>query len=210
MFKQLFFQGQLTARARMLAAAAGLAMLGALLLPLWQMTMISNQYPEGLRMWIYSYKLTGDLQEINTLNHYIGMQPLNDETFVELRVLPFSFGLGGLLCLLAAALRRRWFTTLVLAGGIVSGLGSMTILFYELYRYGHELDPKAAIDIAPFMPAPIGVNQLANFRVTTFFHLGSLLFIIAVVALLVALWISRPRVAGQAAAVAGPQAQIVK
>jgi hypothetical protein len=192
MLRRLIFQGQLTSMARMLAAAAGVAMLAAIFLPLWQMTMISNQYPEGLRMWIYSYKLSGDLQEINTLNHYIGMHPLDAEHFAELRILPYSFARGGLLCLLAAALRRRWATALVLAGGVVSGVGSMAILFYELYSYGHDLDPKAAIDIAPFMPAPIGVNKLANFHVTTVFHLGSILFMLAIVALALALWVSRP------------------
>lgn len=210
MLKQLLVQGQLTPKARLLAAAAGAAMLVAIFLPLWQMTMISNQYPEGLRMWIYSYKLTGDLQEINTLNHYIGMHPLDGEHFAELRILPYSFALGGLLCLLAALLRRRWLTTLVLAGGIVSGLGSMAILFYELYTYGHDLDAKAAIKIKPFMPPPIGTNQLANFHVTSFFHIGSILFIAAIVALIAALWISRPQVTGHKSQVAGPQIPVTR
>ena len=203
MLNQLLVSGQLTPKARLLAGAAGVAMLAAIFLPLWQMTMISNQYPEGLRMWIYSYKLGGDLQEINTLNHYIGMHPLDAEHFAELRILPYSFALGGLLCLLTAVLRRRWITTAVLAGGIVSGLGSMAILFYELYTYGHDLDAKAAIKIKPFMPPPIGTNQLANFHVTSYFHLGSLLFIGAIVALVIALWISRPRVVGHTSQVAG-------
>jgi hypothetical protein len=192
---QLLFKGQLTPKARMLAAAAGVGLLVAIFLPLWQMTMISNQYPEGLRMWIYSYKLEGDLQEINTLNHYIGMHPLDAEHFAELRILPISFALGGLLCLLAAAARRRTVTTLVLAGGLVSGLGTMVVLLYRLYNYGHNLDPRAPITVEPFMPPPLGVNQLANFRVTTFFHLGSVLFMLALVALVAALWISRPQAA---------------
>lgn len=191
MLRQFLFQGQLTPKARILVASAGVAMLAVIFLPLWQMTMISNQYPEGLRLWIYSYKLTGDLQEINTLNHYIGMHSLDAAHFAELRILPYSFALGGLLCLLAAALPRRWVTALVLAGGVVSGFGSMAILLYELYSYGHDLDSKAAIKIKPFMPPPIGTNQLANFHVTSYFHVGSLLFIVAIVALAAALWISR-------------------
>lgn len=197
MLSALFLKGDLTRNARIFAAAAGAALLLAVAFPLWQMTMISNQYPEGLRVWIYTYKLTGDLQEINTLNHYIGMHPLAEEYFPELRILPFSFALGGLLCLLAAALKHRWITTLVLVGGGVSGLVTMSVLIYRLYTYGHNLDPKAAIDIEPFMPPPIGINQLANFRVTTFFHLGSILFILALIGLLAALWVSRPAAAGR-------------
>jgi hypothetical protein len=210
MLKQLLFSGLLTPRARVLVAAAGVAMLAAIFFPLWQMTMVSNQYPEGLRMLIYTYKLSGDLQEINTLNHYIGMHPLDAEHFTELRVLPYSFGLGGLLCLLAAGLGRRLITTLVLAGGMVSGLGSMGLMLYELYNYGHNLDPKAAIDVPPFMPAPIGVNKLANFHVTTFFHLGSALFIAALVLLVVALWVSRPRAADRTSQLASPQLPVAR
>jgi hypothetical protein len=210
MFKQLLLAGRLTPKARILAVAAGIAMLGAIFLPLWQMTMISNQYPEGLRMWIYSYKLTGDLQEINTLNHYIGMHPLDPEHFAELRILPFSFGLGAALCVLAATLRRRWITSLVLGGGLVSGAGSMVILFYELYTYGHSLDPKAAIRIKPFMPPPIGTNQLANFHVTSFLHIGSVLFIAAIVALAVALWMSRPRAAKHTPPIAVTQIPVTR
>lgn len=193
MFRRFLIEGQLTPRARLVAVAAGLALLAAAVLPLWQMTLISNQYPEGLRMRIYTYKLTGDLQEINTLNRYIGMRPLDAAAFPELRVLPLIFGAGGLLCLLAAALRRRAITSLVLAGGLLAGLLSMGILLFELYRYGHALDPRAPIDIAPFMPPPLGTSKLANFHVTTFLHLGSLLFILGLGGLVGALWISRGR-----------------
>jgi copper chaperone NosL len=208
MIKRLLFEGQLTPKARILVAVAGVAMMLAIFLPLWQMTMISNQYPEGLRMWIYSYKLAGDLQEINTLNHYIGMHELDAAHFAEMRVLPWSFGLGALLCLLAALVQRRWVTTTVLAGGIFSGLGSMAILLYELYQYGHDLDSKAPIDIDPFMPPPLGANQLANFHVTAFFHVGSILFILAIALLVVALWISRPQPADSRSPVAEARARV--
>lgn len=138
------------------------------------------------------------------------IKPIDAEYFAELRALPWSFGLGALLCLLAALARRRWLTTAVLAGGIVSGLGSMAILFYELYRYGHELSPKAAIKIPPFMPPPIGGNQLANFHVTTFFHLGSLLFTLAIALLVAALWISRLQQADRKSPVAGAQIPVTR
>lgn len=195
MITQFFLKGRLTQKARMLTAVAGVVLIIAIFLPLWQMTMISNQYPEGLRLWIYSYRLEGDLQEINTLNRYIGMHPLDEQYFPELRILPLSFALGGALCLLAAALGRRLITTLVLLGGLVSGLGTMGILLYRLYNYGHNLDPRAPIEIDPFTPPPVGINQLANFQVTTFFHLGTACFVLALIALVVALWISRAQVA---------------
>jgi copper chaperone NosL len=197
MIKRWFFKGELTRTSQAFAAAAALCMVGAIFLPLWRMTMISNQYPDGLIMSIYSSKIQGDLQEINILNHYIGMHPLDAEHFVELRVLPYIFGLGALACLAAALLRQRIFTTLALLGGIGAGLGSMGVLFYELYRYGHDLDPRAPIDVEPFMPPPMGSSQLANFHVTTILHAGSILFILALIGLMAALWLSRPRPAAE-------------
>jgi copper chaperone NosL len=193
MIKRWLFKGELTRTSQALAIGAALCMVGAIFLPLWRMTMISNQYPDGLIMWIYSSKIQGDLQEINILNHYIGMHPLDANHFVELRVLPYVFGLGALACLAAALLRRRLFTTLALLGGIAAGLGSMSVLFYELYNYGHDLDPRAPIDVDPFMPPPMGSSQLANFHVTTILHAGSILFILALLGLMAALWLSRPR-----------------
>ena len=35
------------------------------------------------------------------------------------------------------------------------------------------------------MPPPIGFNKIANFHVTSFFHLGAALFMAAIVALVV-------------------------
>jgi hypothetical protein len=105
---------------------------------------------------------------------------------------------------LAALWPRRWLTTLVLFGGGLSGLVTMSILIYRLYTYGHNLSPRAPIKIPPFMPPPIGVNQLANFQVTTYFHAGSVLFLASLVALGVALWISRSYQAPNSRTVARP------
>lgn len=192
LLEKLLFHGPLSREARGIVAAAGLMLFFVLTLPLWQMTMVSREYPEGLRVWIYPNRLEGDLQEVNALNHYVGMGALDAVYFPELQILPISFAIGGLMCLLAATLRYRWVTTEVLLGGGLAGATAMGILIYRLYTYGHQLDPQAPGEIAPFMPPPIGVNQLDDVRVTTFFHLGSFVFVLALLGLMWALWISRP------------------
>lgn len=190
--EKLLFYGKLNRTARIVLVAAGLAFVMAIALPLWQMTMISNQFPEGLRVRIYPYKLEGDLQEINTLNHYVGMAALDAEFFPELGLLPVIFAIGGALTLLTAALGYRWLATQVLLGGGTASTLASSILIYRLYTYGHNLDPKAPIDIDPFMPPPLGVNQLANFHVTTFFHVGTVVFALGLLGIVAALWVSRP------------------
>ena len=89
-------------RLLMLAAAACLVL--TFFLPLWNLTMFAPQYPDGLRLDIYSHALRGgnggqDINEINVLNHYIGMRDLAAEDFTEFKWMPFVIGAIGLLIL---------------------------------------------------------------------------------------------------------------
>jgi hypothetical protein len=44
-----------------------------------------------------------------------------------------------------------------------AGLFGFGRLAYKLYTFGHNLDPRAPIDVAPFMPVMWGQKQIANF-----------------------------------------------
>ena len=77
-----FFETPIDIRSRILILAAALLLVPTYFFPLWNMTLYSNQFPDGLSLNIYSSKLEGgktayrdDLKEINSLNHYIGMRP---------------------------------------------------------------------------------------------------------------------------------------
>ena len=137
----------LAARLMLLVAAA--LLVATYFFPLWNLTMFAPQYPEGLRLDIYSYTLVGgnngqDVKEINVLNHYIGMQDLVNESFTEFKWMPFVIGALGLLVLRATA------------HGTVVALVDVTMLFvyfggfslwsfgYKLYRYGHDLSPETS------------------------------------------------------------------
>src|SRR5262245_63577747 len=85
-------------RARLAVLGAGLLLMAAPFFPLWKITMFANQFPEGLRLSIFSYKLVGgnggaDLQGINILNHYIGMREIQAVDFVEMKFIPFELGM---------------------------------------------------------------------------------------------------------------------
>src|SRR5450756_1081290 len=72
-----FLEQPLGMAPRVLLLIATLLLVFTYVFPLWQLTMFAPQYPEGLRMDIYSYRLEGgnkgqDVKEINILNHYIG------------------------------------------------------------------------------------------------------------------------------------------
>mgnify|MGYP001218686980 CR=1 FL=1 len=163
--------GGLGTGARIAVAVAALALLAVLVLPLWRIDLEAPQYPEGLGMEIRVNTIVGvkpnDLNNINNLNHYIGMKVIRPEDFPELRFMPLLVaGLSGMGLVVAATGRRRllyvWVALLVLCA--VAGLAD----FYRWsYDYGHNLDHERAIIKVPgmtYQPPLIGSKQLLNFR----------------------------------------------
>jgi hypothetical protein len=147
---------------------------------LWRLRFLAPQYPKGLELQVYSYTIAGgnqghDLNEINTLNHYVGMRKLDPAAFADLDFIPFAIGALVLLTLRVAAIGdvRSLLDLAVLTGYF--GLFSLGRFVYTLYGYGHHLDPTAPIRMEGFMPPVIGTRQIANFSVSSFPGLGTLL-----------------------------------
>jgi copper chaperone NosL len=173
----------------LLQVGAAACVAAAIFLPLWGMTLVSVQYPEGLRMHVYPMRITGDITEINMLNHYIGMAQISNAFFVELKVIPLLFAAIGVACLAAAFMRRVWMDALPLVMMAATALYGFVSMYRRLYQFGHDLDPKAAIDIAPFTPPMFGTNTLAQFATHSYFSWGTFLPLIGGVLAAVALWL---------------------
>ena len=191
-----FLRRPLNLGSRLLLLAAAGALVAAVFLPLWQIHLVAPQYREGLSLHIYAYQLVGgnggqDLHEINVLNHYIGMKPLSQADFIEMKWIPFALGIFALLALRAAAIGR--IISLVDLGVVFTyfGLFSIGTFMYRLYRYGHDLDPKAPMTIEPFTPTWIGSQQIANFVQTSLPQSGALLIGLFPLLLIAAIWLSR-------------------
>jgi len=164
---------------RVLLFSASALMVLAIFLPLWGMTLVSVQYPEGLRLLVYPTHIRGDITEINLLNHYIGMAEISNDYFVELKVIPALFLAAAAACHVAALIRRRWATLLplaVMAGAAAYGFWSMTT---RLHDYGTNLDPTAAMKIEPFTPPMFGENVIAQFGTYSYFSWGTFLPMVA-------------------------------
>ena len=180
-------------RPRGFLVLAFLFLIPSYLFPLWTLTMFAPQYPEGLRMGIYSYKLEGgnkgqDVKEINVLNHYIGMKDLEVKDFTEFKWIPFVVGALGLLILRAAVLGKLAHAVDCFVLYLYFGAFSLWSFAYKLWWYGHNLAPTAAVKIDPFMPPLFGFKQLANFGVYSYPGLGSYALGLAVLALALAVF----------------------
>lgn len=170
---------------RGLLALASLLLILTYFLPLWRIELVAPQYPEGLRMFIWVNRITGgtefDLYNINLLNHYIGMKPIEPEAVPELKILPFIIGFLIAFGLLSAILGKRvllyaWVITFVLLG--VAGLAD----FYKWgYDYGHNLDPNAPIKIPglAYQPPLIGTKQLLNMLASSFPDVGGYIAVVS-------------------------------
>jgi len=190
-----FLELSLDMRERGLVVAAALLLGSIYLLPLWNLTMFAPQYPDGLRMDIYSYKLEGgragqDVKEINLLNHYIGMKDLVTEDFTEFKWMPFVVGALGLLFLRAAVHGRMMDLVDVTVIYLYFAGFALWSFGYKLYSYGHNLAPTAAVKVAPFMPPLFGYKKLANFEVYSYPAAASYMLGVVVLLLAAALFLA--------------------
>jgi len=179
---------------RRLLVFASLLLLAMYGLPLWRIHLNAPQYPEGLGMLIRLNTVVGekehDLKNINALNHYIGMKPIDGNAIPEMRFMPWivlALAIGGLAA--AAAARRRgliiWLASFALVG--VVGMADMWRWGYD---YGHNLTADAIIQVPgmSYQPPLIGSKQLLNFRASSWPASGGIIaglsFVIGVLALL--------------------------
>lgn len=165
---------------RPLLAALVVPLLLGFWFPLWRIHMLAPQYPNGLTVDIYAYKLESgnegrDLPEINTLNHYIGMRHLDRAEMGDLDWIPFALGALALATLRVAAVGNiRSLVDLCVLATYVFGFAFARFVF-KLYTFGHTLSPDAPVKVPPFTPAIFGTKQIANFLTTSLPHAGAIL-----------------------------------
>lgn len=205
-----FLDRPIKKRARIVLAVLALPLLLSYAFPLWNIHLEAPQYPKGLDLHIYSYKLEGghggkDIPEINGLNHYIGMKTITREDMTDLDWMPLAIGALVILAWRVAAIGNiRMLIDLLVLTGYISGFAFFRFV-YMLYRYGHDLDPNAPIQVEPFTPVIIGTKQIANF--TTSSHPAAGSYLIAVFVVGVAAVVAWHLAAGRRQAVQANQVQ---
>jgi copper chaperone NosL len=178
----IFAREKMTGRQRTAMAVALVLAAAAFLFPLWEISLSSPQYPEGLTMEIWINKIAGQVAQVNILNHYIGMKKIEPGMFPELAIMPKA--LAGLL--LAGALvvifrGRRW-AQAWLALFILAGAVGLYDFFLWGYAYGHDLNPDAPIKIEnmTYQPPLIGTKTILNITASSWPGLGGILILLSV------------------------------
>lgn len=194
-------------KSRLVLVLAALLLLPAFITPLWSIGLVAPQYPDGLGMHIYVNDVRGherhDLQNINILNHYIGMQAIEPENIPELEIMPWI--LAGLVVtgVLAGALGRPRLMAGWLVLFVAAGVAGMVDFYLWNIDYGHNLSPDAPIRIPDmtYSPPIIGTAQLLNIRASSWPGTGTFFIVVSA---LVATWgVVRAFRGGEAAAEGG-------
>jgi len=195
-------------KAGIIMIIGSLLLLGLFKFPLWNIMLGAPQYPDPLGMNIYIQGIKGveefDLQNIDGLNHYIGMKTIpKAEEMWEFSVFPkvilgmailgVTIGLLGYFEKLNYKYFLGWFL-------LMSILGILGMYDFNnwLVDYGGNLDPHAIIKVTnpdgtpmSYKPPLIGYKKLLNFDVDSWPHIGGYLMFIGMALTLIAFWIGR-------------------
>ncbi len=156
------------------------------LVPLWKMELVAPQYPEGLVMKAFGYKFVDDpgsryddVREINGLNHYIGMKPIEEVFEMQMFLPGLAALIVGTLVLSFVKWRRTWVRGVLIAGFWFIPLFFLADLQAWLYYYGHTMDPEAALNTGDFTPKVIGTTKVWNFHSENSVDIGFWLMVMA-------------------------------
>ncbi|WP_178986052.1 hypothetical protein [Winogradskyella helgolandensis] len=195
-------------KASIIMIIGSLLLLGLFKFPLWNIMLGAPQYPDPLGMNIHIDGIKGvsefDLQNIDGLNHYIGMKTIpKAEEMWEFSVFPkviLGMALLGVIIGLLGYLNKVSYKYFLGWFVLMSVLGILGMYDFNnwLADYGGNLDPHAIIKVTnpdgspmSYKPPLIGFKKLLNFDVTSLPHTGGYLMFIGMSLTLVAFWLGR-------------------
>jgi len=171
---------------------ARILLLVSLFLPFWQMDLVAPQYPNNLHLTAYINQLAGDVEEIDGLNHYIGMRSLNEAAQIERTVGVYVMIAFVVLLELASFIHSRWAVLLVIP---VMFFPAVFLIDLHLWmsHFGQNLDPNAPLSNAvdPFVPPVLGTGMVGQFKTVAWPGTGMIFSAAASVVMLFALFFHR-------------------
>ncbi|WP_419763918.1 MAG: cytochrome C [Arcobacter sp.] len=155
--------------------------IGAASLPIWSVSLEAPNYPKeafpmGIPVYFHFDGFTGEVHEMNTINHYIGMDPMWRGGQFEREIAPYALLSLCLIMILFIAYNKKIFSYFMFIPV------SLPFLFiadyaYWLYWFGHNLHDWGAFNIKPFMPTVFGDGKVAQFITHSYPGIGFYLLV---------------------------------
>ena len=145
---------------------------GMMSFPVWYVALEAPNYPkaafpEGIPVWFHVDGFSGDIHEMNTINHYVGMYPLEDGAKIERALGPFLMLGISLLMILFICIRKKWSWIFMLPSALFP-LGFFAFYSGWMYWFGHNMQEWGAFKIKAFMPTALGFGHVAHFTTKSF------------------------------------------
>jgi hypothetical protein len=184
---------------RILTVLAALMIGGAYFSPVWWVALKAPNYPaetfpDGIRIHFHvngvfngcttqerdhsKVAAWGDeeggldcVHEMNVINHFIGMEPIEKGAALEIKAAPYLFGLVGVMLAAFLFYAGPFWWVLPLSGMVIP---VAFVIDYSawLWWFGHNLRAWAAFSVKPFMPTVFGDGQVAQFTTYSYPHYG--------------------------------------
>ena len=155
--------------------------IGVASLPIWAVSLESPSYPkkafpEGIPVFFHFDGFSGEVHEMNTVNHYVGMDPMWVGGQFEREIGIYALLLLTLFMIYFIAYNNKIFSYAMLIPV------SLPILFiadysYWLYWFGHNLHDWSQFKIKPFMPTVFGDGKIASFTTHSYPTIGFYLLV---------------------------------
>ncbi|MBI5165107.1 MAG: hypothetical protein HY985_14555 [Magnetospirillum sp.] len=139
---------------------------------------------------VYEEEALDCVHEMNVINHFIGMEPIEKGAQLELKASPYLFSLVGLMLTAFLFYRGRFWWVLPFSGMVIP-LAFVVDYAGWLWWFGHNLSPWGAFTVKPFMPTVFGEGKVAQFGTFSYPHLGFGLLCAAALLLVVATLLRR-------------------
>ncbi len=184
-------------KSRIILAVASVILIGVYFQPIWMIRLEAPQYPEGIGLNIWVNKITGqqpqDLQNINGLNHYIGMKTITPESIPELIIIPPVIGfliLSGLF--VAYKGNKKLLVAWVVIFMVIAISGLVDFYLWE-YDYGHDLNPNAPIKVPgmSYQPPLFGSKKMLNITATSLPHIGGVIVAVSLLLGFISIYLSK-------------------
>jgi copper chaperone NosL len=184
-------------QSKIIVTIASLILILTFFFPIWYIDLEAPQYPEGIGLEIWLNKITGqnphDLNNINGLNHYIGMKEIVPDAIPELKIMPFIIIFLIVFGLISGISGKRSLVYIwIVLFFVIAAVGLYDFYLWE-YDYGHDLNPHAAIKIPgmAYQPPLIGSKMLLNFNAISMPHIGSWILVASVILAVIAIIIDK-------------------
>lgn len=165
------------------------AEIGMASVPVWRVSLEAPNYPKdafpnGIPVYFHFDGFSGEVHEMNTINHYIGMYPMHRGAQLEMSLMPYIF-LFVTLCMIGFLNFSSKKAALLMIFPILLPVGFLADFAGWLYWFGHNMQEWGAFKIKPFMPTVFGEGKVAQFTTHSYPEVG--FYILLVIAFLSAL-----------------------